>query len=121
MVAGMPITGILDRVEYLPDNNAQVIDFKTGKAKKSPEQLADYERQLYFYKLLWDGIGESRTLVRGALDFVEDAPGATVNRLYFDYTPEKLDLLRSQIKAFKESLETLDFPEENEFLTARDT
>ena len=49
----MPITGILDRVEYLTDNNAQVIDFKTGKAKKSAEQLADYERQLYFYKLLW--------------------------------------------------------------------
>lgn len=70
----MPITGALDRVEYLPDNNAQVIDFKTGKAKKSTEQLADYERQLYFYKLLWDGIGESRTLIRGALDFVEDAP-----------------------------------------------
>lgn len=116
IIEGMQITGILDRVEYLPDNNAQVIDYKTGKAKKSAEQLADYERQLYFYKLLWDGIGESRTLVRGALDFVEDAPGDTVNRLYFDYVPEKLDLLKSQIKAFKESLDTLDFPEENTFL-----
>ena len=121
IVEGMPITGALDRVEYLPDNNAQVIDFKTGKAKKSTEQLADYERQLYFYKLLWDGIGESRTLIRGALDFVEDAPWATVNRLYFDYIPEKLDLLKSQIKAFKESLETLDFPEENMFLEVTET
>lgn len=70
---------------------------------------------MYFYKLLWDGIGESRTLIRGALDFVEDAPGTTVNRLYFDYTPEKLNLLRSQIKAFRESLEGLDFPEQNTF------
>jgi len=39
-----------------------------------------------------------------------------VNRLYFDYIPEKLDLLKSQIKAFRESLEMLDFPEENMFL-----
>jgi len=116
IIEGVLITGILDRVEYLSDNNAQVIDFKTGKAKKSPEQLADYERQLYFYKLLWDGIGESRTLVRGALDFVEDAPGGTVNRLYFEYTTEKLDVLKSHIKAFKESLDTLDFPEENTFI-----
>jgi hypothetical protein len=38
-----------------------------------------------------------------------------VNRLYFDYIPEKLDLLKSQIKAFRESLETLNFPEENMF------
>lgn len=116
VVEWVQITGILDRVEYLPDNNAQVIDFKTGKAKKSPEQLADYERQLYFYRLLWEGVGESRTLLRGALDFVEDAPWDNVNRLYFDYVPEKLDLLKSQIRAFKESLEKLDFPEVNSYL-----
>lgn len=116
VIEGVKITGILDRVELLPDNNAQVIDYKTGKAKKSAEQIIDYERQLYFYKLLWDGIGESHTLVRWALDFVEDAPGDTVNRLYFEYTPEKLELLRSHIKAFKLSLDTLDFPKENTFI-----
>lgn len=117
IIEGIQITGILDRVEYLPNNYAQVIDFKTGKANKGKEQLADYERQLYFYKLLWDGIGESRTLSRGGLDFVEDAPGETVNRLYFEYIPEKTELLRKQIQAFKGSLETLDFPEKNTFMT----
>ncbi len=117
IVEGIQITGILDRIEYLPDNNAQVIDFKTGKANKGKEQLADYERQLYFYKLLWDGIGESRTLIRGGLDFVEDAPDEGVNRLYFEYIPEKTELLRKQIRAFRTSLEALDFPQTNTFLS----
>lgn len=116
IVEWIQITGILDRVEYIWEKNAQVIDFKTWKAKKSSEQLADYERQLYFYKLLWEGVGESRALIRGALDFIEDAPGETVNRLYFDYVPEKVELLKRQIRAFKESLTTLNFPEENTFL-----
>lgn len=33
----------------------RVVDFKTGKYKApSSEYGIDYERQLYFYKLLWD-------------------------------------------------------------------
>lgn len=64
VIEGISITGAIDRIEFLPNNMAQVIDFKTGKAAKSKDQLIDYERQLYFYKLLWDGAGESRTLLR---------------------------------------------------------
>ena len=49
----------------------KVVDFKTGKPNKGREQLADYERQLYFYRLLWDGSNQNKILSRGALDFVE--------------------------------------------------
>ncbi len=49
----------------------QVVDFKTGKPNKGKEQLADYERQLYFYRLLWDGSDQNKVLSRGVLDFVE--------------------------------------------------
>lgn len=71
VVSGVRLTGVFDRVENLPDGTMQVIDFKTGKPDKGREQLADYERQLYFYRLLWDGSNQNKILSRGALDFVE--------------------------------------------------
>lgn len=116
VISGVRLTGVFDRVEYLPDGSMQVIDFKTWKPDKSREQLADYERQLYFYRLLWDGSNQNRTLSQGALDFVENNPLETVNRMVFRYEEAGLELLKKQIAAFKISLETLDFPQENTFI-----
>ncbi len=79
--------------------------------------MEDYERQLYFYRLLWDGSGQYKTLSRGALDFVEDNPLETVNRKIYTYEEAGLELLRKQIAAFKLSLESLDFPEKNSFMS----
>lgn len=116
VVSGMRLTGVFDRVENLHDGTMQVVDFKTGKPDKGKEQLTDYERQLYFYRLLWDGSNQNKILSRGALDFVEWNTGDTVNRSIFTYEEAWLELLRKQIAAFKISLETLDFPEVNTFM-----
>ncbi len=116
VVSGVRLTGVFDRVEYLSDGSAQVVDFKTGKPDKNKEQLADYERQLYFYRLLWDGSNQNKVLSRGVLDFVEWNTGDTVNRSIFTYNEAGIELLKKQIAAFKISLETLDFPEENTFI-----
>ena len=118
IVEWVPIKWKFDRVENLPDGTMQVVDFKTGKPNKGREQLADYERQLYFYRLLWDGSNQNKILSRGALDFVEWNTGDTVNRSIFTYDEAGLELLRKQIAAFKISLETLDFPEENTFTSS---
>jgi DNA helicase-2/ATP-dependent DNA helicase PcrA len=116
IVAWVRLTGVFDRVEYLPDGSMQVVDFKTGKPDKWREQLADYERQLYFYRLLWDGSWQNKTLSRGALDFVEKNASDTVNRKIFVYGEAGLELLKKQIAAFRVSLENLDFPEVNTFV-----
>lgn len=113
VVEGMRLTGVFDRVEHLADGTMQVVDFKTGKPDKGREQLEDYERQLYFYRLLWDGSHQNKILSRGILDFVEDNPHETVNRKVYTYEEAGLELLRKQIAAFKLSLEWLDFPEKN--------
>lgn len=114
VVEGVRLTGVFDRVEYLSDGNMLVIDFKTGKPDKGREQMKDYERQLYFYRLLWDGSGQSKILTSGALDFVEGNTSETVNRKIYTYEDAGLELLRKQIRAFRESLETLNFPETSE-------
>ena len=114
----MRLTGVFDRVEYLPDGSMQVVDFKTGKPDKSREQLADYERQLYFYKLLWDGSNQGKSLSQGALDFVENNPLETVNRMVFKYEEVGLEILKKQIAAFRLSLDNLDFPAVNTFISS---
>lgn len=55
----IPLRGILDRVEILPDGGVRVIDYKTGKPKSRNEiegntktSRGDYKRQLVFYKIL---------------------------------------------------------------------
>lgn len=116
VVAWVRLTGVFDRVEYLPDGTMQVVDFKTGKPDKWREQLEDYERQLYFYRLLWDGSWQNKSLSRGVLDFVEKNTSDTVNRKIFVYDDAGLELLKKQIAAFRISLETLDFPEVNTFV-----
>ncbi len=116
VVEWVRLTGVFDRVEYLPDGTMQVVDFKTGKPDKGREQLADYERQLYFYRLLWDWSGQNKTLSQGALDFVEKNTSDTVNRKIFIYDEAGIKLLKKQIAAFRISLENLDFPEVNTFV-----
>lgn len=116
VVSGVRLTGVFDRVENLSDGTMQVVDFKTGKPDKWRDQLADYERQLYFYRLLWDGSNQNKVLSRGALDFVEWNTGDTVNRSIFTFNEAGIELLKKQIAAFKVSLDSLDFPEENTFI-----
>ncbi|MEA3304409.1 MAG: ATP-dependent DNA helicase [Patescibacteria group bacterium] len=112
VVEGMPIKGMIDRIEYQEDGSVVVVDYKTGKSKKSKEQMEGYIRQMYFYKLLYDGSGRKEPLSGGVFDFVEDLQDS-INRKIISYDTEKMDELRRHIKAFKESLDTLNFPEEH--------
>lgn len=78
----MPLTGSIDRVEYLDNQEVQVVDFKTGKYKApSSDYGQNYERQLYFYKLLWDGSGQDKVLVTGILDYVTDLKDGDIRRV----------------------------------------
>ena len=50
------------------------------------------------------------------LEFVEEMDEEGIKRNIYVFSDEKLQLLRAQIRAFKKSLDTLDFPEENTFI-----
>lgn len=91
----MPLTGSIDRVEYLDNQEVQVVDYKTGKYKAPTSEYGqDYERQLYFYKLLWDGSGQDKVLTHGILDYVTDLKDSDVRRTVTSFDPEKLNVLR---------------------------
>jgi DNA helicase-2/ATP-dependent DNA helicase PcrA len=59
---GVPIKGVIDKIEYLPDSKVRLVDYKTGRANKDrlrgptkarPEG-GPYWRQLVFYKILFE-------------------------------------------------------------------
>ena len=61
-VEGVPITGVIDRIDFIDKQTAHIVDYKTGSHKsekirrpteKDPHG-GNYWRQLIFYKLLFD-------------------------------------------------------------------
>lgn len=62
-VGGVPLTGVLDKIEWLDNGTIRIVDYKTGSPnpkKAAPPSEAnpnggDYWRQLAFYRLLMDG------------------------------------------------------------------
>ncbi len=91
-LAGVPVTGKIDKIELYPDG-CTVIDYKTGNAEKSatanlapPNEKSpnggDYWRQMVFYKLLLENWAERAWLVKeGKFDYVE-ATSAGVFKQY---------------------------------------
>lgn len=61
-IENIPVTGKIDRIEYLADGSVDIIDFKTGSFKKENSKPITekngnggiYRRQLIFYKLLYE-------------------------------------------------------------------
>jgi len=115
VIENMPCSGSLDRIEYLPNRDVRVVDYKTWSVKApGTESWEDYERQLYFYKLLWDWLSRTEVLVEGCIDFVMHPKNGRVNRKIVEFDLDKLATLKEHIRLFRESLlaDELDFPEE---------
>jgi len=61
-VEGVPLTGVIDKLELYPEGKAKVVDYKTGSLSerklrppsKSRPHGGSYWRQLVFYKILYE-------------------------------------------------------------------
>ena len=111
------IAGNIDKVIIDPrKRTATIVDYKTGKSYqkwKSETKLHNYERQLYFYKLL---IENSRTYKRykvtdAYLEFVEPDKNGKINRLHIVFDDEKLEDTGLLIRAIYKRVTELDFPD----------
>ena len=102
-VGDVPLSGKLDRLDIKEDGTAEVIDYKTGKAKSENEikgltKSSDggYYRQLVFYKLLLDKDGRFK-MNDGALHFVEpNEKGKCIIRR-FRITSEEVAALEAEL------------------------
>jgi DNA helicase-2/ATP-dependent DNA helicase PcrA len=107
-VAGVPIKGNLDKIEF-DGKQATVVDYKTGKVKNAKDKLirptvdqpngGDYWRQAVFYKIL---IANDRTtdwqVISTVFDFVEPVSDDEYHREKFVITPEDVETVTGQIK-----------------------
>ncbi len=109
----IPLTGKIDKIEFLSGNTVNVVDYKTGKPDSKYQELGpegDYFRQLVFYKLL---CSEAKAfpyeVVSGTIDFIEKNNKNLFVRKNYPLTVEDVTRLKSQITEVFGKIKSLDF------------
>lgn len=104
---GVPITGVIDRLELLEKLEAHILDYKTGShdaakmrgpGKKNPYG-GSYWLQLHFYKILYENWrNNSHRIVSGEISYLEpDGQGVFPSRQLV-FQPEDVTFVKNLIK-----------------------
>ncbi len=101
------INGKIDKIEILDsNNNVNVVDYKTGKAKMKD----DYLRQLTFYNLLLNNFQNKKfNMISGEIDFIQPNEKGNYKKEFFVITKEMIDDLDNQIKQVAKEILDLSF------------
>jgi DNA helicase-2/ATP-dependent DNA helicase PcrA len=112
-MADIPLTGKIDKIEFLSGNQVNVVDYKTGKPDSKYQELSpegDYFRQLVFYKLLCaEAKGFPYEVVSGTIDFIEKNNKNLYVRKNYSLTNDDVAKLKSQITEVFNKIKSLDF------------
>ena len=102
-VEGVPLTGTIDKIEFIDGQLASIVDYKTGghdKSKLSRPTKArphggNYWRQLVFYKILFEAYDISDRVVKeGKIVYIDPDPSG-------NFKEAGLELERTDVKAVK--------------------
>ncbi len=116
----IPLTGKLDKIEYIDDVHVRVFDYKT-KAPMTRNEIegntkssnGDYKRQLVFYKLILDmqsqELGKPISLIEASLDFIEPNEKGIYKRESFVITDDEVNELRNIIGVVSQKIIACDF------------
>ncbi|MCB0638551.1 MAG: PD-(D/E)XK nuclease family protein, partial [Lewinella sp.] len=119
-VDGIPLRGIIDRVDFGAEQTVHIVDYKTGSHRQDKVQRptdtrphgGHYWRQLVFYKLLFEHRpGASQPVGTGTISYLDvDTSGQLAD---FDYTyrPEDSGLLRAIIRDTYRAIQNQEFYE----------
>jgi len=109
----IPLTGKIDRIDFIGGNKVGVVDYKTGKPDSKNKQLGpdgDYFRQLVFYKILCSQTKSfPYDVVSGTIDFVEKNNRGNFVRKTYTITQEDTDKLKKQISDVFHQITSLNF------------
>ena len=106
-VEGVPMTGVLDKIEWLDNGTLRIVDYKTGAPK--PQKTAaptetqphggDYWRQLAFYRLLLEQARiYAESVGSTVISWLEPDRKGTFPVVELRYTGEELQFVRTLIK-----------------------
>lgn len=109
----IPITGKIDLIDVTDKNQANVIDFKTGKPDGKYKELSkdgDYFRQLVFYKILCQQSKSFNYQInQGTIDFIETNAKGQFERKTFDLTQDDVNNLTKLIIDTYQKISNLEF------------
>ena len=99
---GIPITGKVDRIEVLDNQEVRVVDYKTGQSENKYRELGpegDYFRQLVFYKILAENSqGFPYRVKSGVIDFVEPDKSDRFVKREYEISDEAVTKMEEVIK-----------------------
>jgi DNA helicase-2/ATP-dependent DNA helicase PcrA len=104
--AGVPIKGVIDKIEFKDDGTVHIVDYKTGKMQT--EQVSkfstkkplggQYWRQLVFYKLLYENYRANLVRVKsGEINYLEPDVKGVFKQKVLEIEPKDADILRGVI------------------------
>ncbi|HPT65712.1 MAG TPA: ATP-dependent DNA helicase [Candidatus Woesebacteria bacterium] len=112
-LGNIPITGKIDLIDVTSKNEANVIDFKTGRPDGKYQQLSpdgDYFRQLVFYKILCQqSKGFPYQINQGTIDFIETNQKNQFERKTFNLTQDDVNKLTILIQDTFQKISNLEF------------
>jgi DNA helicase-2/ATP-dependent DNA helicase PcrA len=106
-IDGVPVTGVIDKLEFHKDQAVFIVDYKTGaldgKRLQGPSEKqpygGSYWRQLIFYKLLYEAYDRSGYQVKkGVIAYLEPNRSGQYPEKHLSYHSEEVDLVRSLIR-----------------------
>jgi len=114
---GIPLTGIIDRVEEYTDYY-MVVDFKTGTPilswddKSKLNKLEAFKRQLYFYALLLKVSGQYQDKpIRGRIEFLEPTLEGEYISLELAIPDKNIEYIADLVQIIYHKILNLDFPD----------
>ncbi|MCS6928060.1 MAG: ATP-dependent helicase [Saprospiraceae bacterium] len=118
LVKGVPLTGIIDRIEWLSNGTLRIVDFKTGTpdlAKIAPPSEkhpygGEYWRQLAFYRILVEKAGLFLEPVgQTVVQWLEPDRNNTLLRANVELSAQELSFMEELIAQTWHNIQTAQF------------
>lgn len=112
-VEGIPITGKIDKIEFIDDKQVNVVDYKTGNPENGLKKMKpgqDYHRQIVFYQLLCDTSGQfPYEMVSGEVDFIRPNSKGEFIKKKIEVTQKEKDALIEEMVRVWGEIQNLSF------------
>ncbi|MEM6965125.1 MAG: ATP-dependent DNA helicase [Bacteroidota bacterium] len=120
-VEGVPLTGIIDRLDYYPNNAVHIVDYKTGShndtkmrppTSRKPEG-GNYWRQLIFYKILLEAAQKSKPqkIQSAEISYLDPNSRGEFITKQLQYDPKDTSVVRDLIKSSYTKIRNHEFYE----------
>ncbi|MEM6379468.1 MAG: PD-(D/E)XK nuclease family protein, partial [Bacteroidota bacterium] len=117
-IAGVPLTGTIDKIEFQESQNVHIVDYKTGshqsKKLRRPTEKNPlggiYWRQLVFYKLLYEHFDKTGKIAQSAsIAYLDPGSQGIIQEETLTFTQEDTQQVKRMIQETHQAILRHDF------------